>query len=649
MWTSSAEILDRVKDLAGYKTLRKWQKECLLRIFKELDIDRPRPLLIRLPTGYGKTLLGIAPFIREAMESRWSALSWLCYVLPIRALCNSLAEEKLIDIVKRLGSYRVNVFHGEAEVPGELFSDVAITTFDTFLLSYARKTIAGHHLERPAGFLSTSLVVFDEAHMIADEYLYSYTLLRAVADSLVSFGVPMIFITATMPRRIEEFLEDKIGEFTKIPEEAGRFDEKPQSYRGVLDKEGVELRLNGEDWLNEILMGKKIKYRNSRILIIVNTVERAAGVYKEIKKRVDKSVKTILLHSRIIKKDRVLRERLAYKLMRSQEKCGECRKPIENLPIVLSEEDGLRVYHEYCSKGRGELVEDVIIIATQVIEAGLDISADILITELAPADSLVQRCGRVARFPGEVGRAFIVEPKSQSPYTKELLESTKNALKTRKPELEETLMDMRNYQDFIDDAYKDFRPAKYNKGIEDVERYLLGEGLATFTVDWRMIERIKTRPESQITLFVPSNELKIFKARWRVEQGVKLSLNLLKSKILKLNEIIKMLENMSDERIELLVPRDVVREKTFTISLEYIRRRTCPNIMCVNDNLAIRLQPVKVREVDTGPMEFYILRPEKLKVVKEKGRKILRGVYEGIYMANPDFYNSEIGAVKLYE
>ena len=39
-----------------------------------------------------------------------------------------------------------------------------------------------------------------------------------------------------------------------------------------------------------------------------------------------------------------------------------------------------------------------IVVATQVVEAGVDISARTLVTELAPWSSLVQRFGRVARY-----------------------------------------------------------------------------------------------------------------------------------------------------------------------------------------------------------------------------------------------------------
>lgn len=47
-----------------------------------------------------------------------------------------------------------------------------------------------------------------------------------------------------------------------------------------------------------------------------------------------------------------------------------------------------------------------ILVATQVVEAGVDLSSAVLYTELAPWASLVQRFGRCARYPGETGKVF---------------------------------------------------------------------------------------------------------------------------------------------------------------------------------------------------------------------------------------------------
>ncbi len=50
-----------------------------------------------------------------------------------------------------------------------------------------------------------------------------------------------------------------------------------------------------------------------------------------------------------------------------------------------------------------------ILVATQVVEAGVDISAKVLLTDLAPWSSLVQRFGRCARYPGETGSVTVLD------------------------------------------------------------------------------------------------------------------------------------------------------------------------------------------------------------------------------------------------
>ncbi len=52
---------------------------------------------------------------------------------------------------------------------------------------------------------------------------------------------------------------------------------------------------------------------------------------------------------------------------------------------------------------------DLIIVATQVVEAGVDISAGCLITDLAPWPSLVQRFGRAARYGGHA-EIIVLDP-----------------------------------------------------------------------------------------------------------------------------------------------------------------------------------------------------------------------------------------------
>jgi CRISPR-associated endonuclease/helicase Cas3 len=76
---------------------------------------------------------------------------------------------------------------------------------------------------------------------------------------------------------------------------------------------------------------------------------------------------------------------------------------------------------------------DRIIVATQVVEAGVDLSAGCVITELAPWPSLVQRFGRCARYGG-AGHVLVIDRRGSNseaaPYRPEELESAWESIQT---------------------------------------------------------------------------------------------------------------------------------------------------------------------------------------------------------------------------
>lgn len=131
-------------------------------------------------------------------------------------------------------------------------------------------------------------------------------------------------------------------------------------------------------------------------LIIVNQVERAQALYQALGKSMP-DTQALLLHARFRPKERKAIERRL-----RDSKLGE--------------------------SGR-------IVVATQAVEAGVDISSAVLFTELAPWSSLVQRFGRCNRG-GEHEQAEIhwididADTGDALPYTAEALESARNRLKT---------------------------------------------------------------------------------------------------------------------------------------------------------------------------------------------------------------------------
>lgn len=112
-------------------------------------------------------------------------------------------------------------------------------------------------------------------------------------------------------------------------------------------------------------------------LVVLNTVERAREVHRALqalRSRQESAAPELrLVHSRF--------------------------RPAER----LAWQDAF-LQRAHCRRGANR-----IIVATQVVEAGVDISAGRLVTDLAPWPSLVQRFGRAARYGGEA-RVTVVVP-----------------------------------------------------------------------------------------------------------------------------------------------------------------------------------------------------------------------------------------------
>jgi len=134
-------------------------------------------------------------------------------------------------------------------------------------------------------------------------------------------------------------------------------------------------------------------------LVVVNTVKQARELYDKVTKRISKEnaeTELHLIHSRFRPADR---ESWIEKFL-SRKTLG---------PNV-----------------------NRILIATQIVEAGVDISASCLITELAPWPSLVQRFGRAARYGGTAEVVVLdqkhTDDKKALPYSVVELDAARDAI-----------------------------------------------------------------------------------------------------------------------------------------------------------------------------------------------------------------------------
>jgi len=228
-----------------------------------------------------------------------------------------------------------------------------------------------------------SAFVFDEIHS------YDAGLFGALLCFLKTFqGAPVLLMTASLPPRMLEALEKVCGPLVSISGPKTR--EDAPRYRLHFVKENPE----SEAW--KAIRTELSNPDGGKVLWIANTVDRAVCLYK---KAVADGLPVLLYHSRFRYFERVKKHKAVV---------GAFDRPNE---------------------------KPVLAITTQVAEMSLDLSADLLISDLAPPGSLIQRLGRVNRDDDEPERtalALILEvkdPKQEGktyavPYVKPNLEPT---------------------------------------------------------------------------------------------------------------------------------------------------------------------------------------------------------------------------------
>ncbi len=341
-----------------------------------------RNIVFRAPTGAGKTWAVVAPFL---WKWQCNAVHDRCiYALPLRSLAASIHENvRSACKLKWWGGTvsghggdregeesrkpRITIQTGENQNDRYFEGDLVCTTIDQVLSSYLMIPVSlPQRLGNiNAGALLGAYLVFDEFHLLEPSRALG-TLLE-MAERLSIFS-QFIFMTATMSGKTLRWMAKNLGaEMISLKKEdvasLPSHREKRRTFR----------------WVSKPLMAEAVwdAHKGHRTIAILNTVARAQALYSELKEMARGSETVlILLHSRFFNQDRAAKE------------------------AVL-----LRYF------GKEAVSSDVILIATQVIEAGMDISADILHTELAPMNSLIQRAGRCARYekPRGIGTVLIYD------------------------------------------------------------------------------------------------------------------------------------------------------------------------------------------------------------------------------------------------
>ena len=284
-----------------------------------------------------------------------------------------------------------------------LFVPFGVGTIDQILLGVLQ---VKHVFVRLFG-LAHKTIIIDEVHAY-DAYMS--TLLERLLEWLAALGSPVIILSATLPKSrrdalIKAYLRglgQKFEDDDKL-ESVGEKDEYPRiSYAtaktesrkfnirhlGFSASQAKTLHLEWKDKDNFVdELKAKISFANGGcVAIICNTVKQAQDTFAKLEadgffqgNSDDGLPKLDLLHARFRFKNRDEREKRALLRFGKQ---GE---------KISFTENGKKVEKEVTRP------DCAVLVSTQIIEQSLDLDFDLMISELAPADLLLQRSGRLQR------------------------------------------------------------------------------------------------------------------------------------------------------------------------------------------------------------------------------------------------------------
>lgn len=347
-------------------------------------IQDGKSVILQAPTGAGKTRAALSPFIESFFDSPADAFPRKCiYSVPMRVLANQfLAEyEDLSASYRRKFQRRIDVSIQTGDRPDDpkLESNLIFSTIDQTLSGFLNIpfSLGTSSANINAGALLSSYLIFDELHLYDPD-----TSLPTTLEMLRMFkGItPFILMTATfsaqMLARLGELLDAVV-----VPENK----QARISMQTIGSQVGKTRCFHPDDSpLTAEAVLKPERY-GQRTICICNTVARAQSLYDSIKAQLedqgDHETIVKLIHSRFYKEDRDQKETWI------KQQFGKAQRDYDRPHLIL--------------------------VATQVIEVGLDVTCNIMHTEMAPAAALLQRAGRCARQANENGDVFVYLPRDK--------------------------------------------------------------------------------------------------------------------------------------------------------------------------------------------------------------------------------------------
>jgi len=374
------------------------------------------PDLLRVETGCGKTAAVVLAWLWRRRTRPDRTPRRLVYCLPTRVLVEQTYASARCWIARlaarglKMGEDDVHsLMGGDVDGDWQLHPErdqILIGTQDMLLSRALNRGYAESRFRWPVSFglLNTDcLWVFDEVQLMSTGLATSAQLAAFRGHLGGGDATHSLWMSATLDRSSLETVdfadcarglrEESLSGHDKAVEVLAR------RLTATKHLERCDIASDAKDYAQRAARAISEAHRDGSLtMAIVNTVERAQGIYKALK-RSHRNGELLLIHSRF---------RLQERACLNGQLTALCDRVRSNLQ---------KVNH--------------IVIATQVVEAGVDISAQTLFTELAPWPSLVQRFGRCNRY-GETqsGRVLWVDvdDKKGAPYSPEELAEARQVM-----------------------------------------------------------------------------------------------------------------------------------------------------------------------------------------------------------------------------
>lgn len=394
--------------------------------FQKKLLEPPKFVTLFAPCGRGKTEAALLWAINALKKHKRNKI---IFAMPTQTTSNAMYDR----LKTVFGEKNVGLYHGrsfiklrdelikEKEEPDEekdveeirsetfkgniFFKPITITTIDHLIYSFVK---GFSQADFALGNLQNAVIIFDEVH-----YYEKLTLehLLTLFKLLKKMDIPHLLMSGTLPN----FMLEELHDYKHIVDEEGlKFKPfKIELYRYTLFENTV---------IKEIIENYK---KGLTQFVILNTVERAKEFYSRLKREFCDQSNIMLYHSQFTYNDRIEKENEIYERMKQK-------------PFIL--------------------------VATQVIEISLDISCDIMYSELAPPDALGQRAGRLNRkgrdWKNEIEhRLKIYLPENSLPYDESLIEKSRMILENYQKPL--SYGEIKELCDFVYKEYELETPSNF--------------------------------------------------------------------------------------------------------------------------------------------------------------------------------------------